>query len=298
MAALMVIAVSIQWAKQVNEKPQALAMLMDMTKLLVCDVLLILIYPPYYYAFTTLSSTGQMGFTLLLPMIKLAMRNVFSRAISRLGDETPALVIFNADMFGLLFMSYCMQHSLSVVTTLELMFADVVIMGLSLRDIQIALSGVGGLADNVEASSVWSQCQDSAAFLRLEGRKSVMLERASILLENKPQEIEKPLLNRAVGPTQEDVKLDGGLEPETTSSSYSNFALVSNPLRLGRRWLQGSRVYPKGSAGASSVPISLAYTRKVRRVLYMAEFVLLLNYVEVVIPLVFCTFPTGFLSCQ
>jgi hypothetical protein len=35
------------------------------------------------------------------------------------------------------------------------------------------------------------------------------------------------------------------------------------------------------------LPITLHYTCKVRRLLYMAEFLILLKYVEVVIPLVF-----------
>ncbi|KAG6616873.1 uncharacterized protein IUM83_04633 [Phytophthora cinnamomi] len=45
---------------------------------------------------------AQTAFTILLPLIKLLMRNLFARAARHLGDETPELVIFNADAFEFL----------------------------------------------------------------------------------------------------------------------------------------------------------------------------------------------------
>lgn len=54
-------------------------MLIDMVKLWICDFLLGFIYPPYFYIFTSLTSQAQMAFTLLLPVIKIFMRNLFAR---------------------------------------------------------------------------------------------------------------------------------------------------------------------------------------------------------------------------
>jgi hypothetical protein len=106
-----VIPMAIQWAKGILGSPRAAMMLFDMIKLWLCDFLLAFIYPPYYYVFTTFSGNAQLAFTLLLPLIKLFMRNLFARAVSHLGDETPVLVIFNADVFGSLFVAYCMQNA-------------------------------------------------------------------------------------------------------------------------------------------------------------------------------------------
>jgi hypothetical protein len=51
----------------------------------------------------------------------------------------------------------------------------------------------------------------------------------------------------------------------------------------------------KNVAAAGKHPPGTAatlYARKVERLLYMAEFLLLINYVEVIIPLVFCKCPS------
>lgn len=51
------------------------------------------------------------------------------------------------------------------------------------------------------------------------------------------------------------------------------------------------RIHPDSHQVAESPSrLSVAYSLKVRRLLYMAEFSLLLNYVEIVIPLVFCEY--------
>ncbi|EGZ14717.1 hypothetical protein PHYSODRAFT_410430, partial [Phytophthora sojae] len=63
------------------------------------------------------------------------MRNLFARAVGHLGDEAPEIVVFNADVFGSLFVSCCMQLSPSFWMTLGVMLADVFLMGLSLRDL-------------------------------------------------------------------------------------------------------------------------------------------------------------------
>jgi hypothetical protein len=52
-----------------------------------------------------------MAYTAVLPVIKLLTRNLFARAVSHLTDETPKLVVFNADVFGSLFVAYCMQSA-------------------------------------------------------------------------------------------------------------------------------------------------------------------------------------------
>ncbi|KAE8887547.1 hypothetical protein PF005_g24742 [Phytophthora fragariae] len=142
---LTVIPMGIQWGEDLLRNPKAVTMLIDMAKLWICDVLLTFIYPPYYYIFASLSNTAQMAFTLLLPVIKIFMRNLFARAVGHLGDETPGLVIFNADVFGSLFVAYCMQSSPSFWATMELMLVDIGLMGLSLRDIERARKGLGEL---------------------------------------------------------------------------------------------------------------------------------------------------------
>lgn len=64
-------------------------------------------------------------------------------------------MIFNAEIFNALFVSYCMQNSPSIWTTLELMAVDVIQMMLSLRKMKIAHHKLETLSRQVEQESSW-----------------------------------------------------------------------------------------------------------------------------------------------
>lgn len=242
-----------------------------------------------------------MPFTLLLPVIKLLMRNLFARAVGHLGDETPVLVIFNADVFGSLFVAYCMHSSPSFWATMELMVVDISLMGLSLRDIERARKGLGGLERKVDNGYMWASYHGEVGHISLGGRIPTTLERASIFLEREAQQqgADGSRSSRLLQLTQ--VPSDQEREGPTLVAKSAAETFIE---RLKAAGLSG-RIYPvAGRRGivkevreeaattytgsrTLSVQERLKYTRKVRRLLYMAEFLLLLNYVEVVIPLVF-----------
>ncbi|KAE9032217.1 hypothetical protein PR003_g11174 [Phytophthora rubi] len=297
---LTVIPMGIQWAKDLLENPKAVAMLIDMVKLWLCDFLLVFIYPPYFYVFTTLTHTAQMAFALLLPLIKLFMRNLFARAVAHLGDETPGLVIFNADVFGSLFIAYCMQSSPSIWTTMELMVVAVCLMGLSLRDIEHARKGLGELERKVDSGYMWSSYHGAVGHISLGGRLPTTLERASILLE---RETQSPANNSRSSQLLELKRMI--LDDEQEREGPTLVTKITKKSSVGhdilRMFGSSARIHPDAeqsgkkveedtrSTGSRTLGVQdrLKYTRKVRRLLYMAEFLLLLNYVEVVIPLIF-----------
>jgi hypothetical protein len=296
---LTVVPMAIQWTKGILENPRAATMLLDMIKLWLCDFLLAFIYPPYYYVFTTLSNKAQLAFTLLLPLIKLLMRNLFARAVGHLGDETPGLVIFNADVFGSLFVAYCMQSAPSLWSTVVLMTADIVVMGLSLRDIEIARRGLGELERKVDEAFEWNSFHGASRNIRLRGLKMTTLERVSLLLEQEGQsqvesarsmqlvELKRVLPLEEHGPQL--VVVDSKKTKPTIIAVMHNVLAPSNQIHPAAgpkrvRWTSAT-----GSRTMSSHD-KLKYTRKARQLLYMAEFLLLLNYVEVIIPLVFCEY--------
>ncbi|KAL4117926.1 hypothetical protein PRIC2_010254 [Phytophthora ramorum] len=108
----------IQWLKKIRETPGAVAWLINVIKLWICQVLMVFIYPPYYFVFTTLSPNGQTAFSMLLPVIKLIMRNIYVKTVVHLSDELPEVITFNIEIYNALFISYCMQNSPSFGTTL------------------------------------------------------------------------------------------------------------------------------------------------------------------------------------
>lgn len=82
------------------------------------------VYPAYNFAFVSLSPSSQTAFAMLLPVIKLLAKNVMSYLFSATEDFKPEMVIFNVEVFHVLFVSFCMQSAMSIYTTLLLIAAD------------------------------------------------------------------------------------------------------------------------------------------------------------------------------
>ncbi|KAG6962634.1 hypothetical protein JG687_00007045 [Phytophthora cactorum] len=74
-------------------------------------------------------------FAFLLPIIKMILRNVMSRTVVHLNDEIPEVVLMNVEVFNSLFMSYCMQNTPSIWTTLGLIAIDGAQMIASMHDV-------------------------------------------------------------------------------------------------------------------------------------------------------------------
>eukprot|EP00644_Phytophthora_capsici_P017482 jgi/Phyca11/127286/e_gw1.67.38.1 len=248
------ITLGLEWGWKIKRTHGAVTMFINTIKLWMCEVLLVFVYPPYFFVFTILSDQAQMAFALLLPVIKMVMRFLFSRTLLHLTDEMPETIIFHCDVFNALFVAYCMQNSPSMWTTLEIMFVDIIMIGVSLRELNDTKNHLRDLERPLEQKFDW------------EGRAVATLERASVLLrvrQNvKPARIKSSFMElKRVAPN---------VDPILPSSE-----IISPPKK-------------KINAPTRNLPVPIRYTRTVQRLLYMAEFLLLLNYVEVIIPLVFC----------
>ncbi|EGZ10080.1 hypothetical protein PHYSODRAFT_338768 [Phytophthora sojae] len=270
---LTLVCLGVQWAKILRETVGAVMMFIGMVKLWLCDILLVFVYPPYFYVFSTLSTNSQIALVLLLPVIKVLMRKLFSRAVQHLGDETPGLVVFNADVFGSLFVAYCMQRSPSTWTTTGIMMLDVVTMAISLRDVAIARKELLELERQLDKAHAWRSYRGEVGHISLGIRMPTTLERASILLDQAAGEYTN-------GPSIDIVDVAS----KNRIIDYS---------QSGRKIFGFARIHPADHGAVAvgrrspNAVIEASYTLKVRRLLCMAEFLLLLNYVEAMIPLIF-----------
>eukprot|EP00644_Phytophthora_capsici_P016687 jgi/Phyca11/122125/e_gw1.47.87.1 len=245
-------AIAIQWTSKLQASPKAGKMLLGTIKLWLCEFLLVFIYPPYFHVFSTISTMkAKMAFALLLPVLKLLMRNLFSRSVGHLGDETPGLVVFHADVFGSLFVAYCMQSSPLLWMTLTIMAVDILVMGISLNDLKKIHKELEVLERRLD---IWKSHHNALEYIVIKGRKPTALDRASVLLAHERVK-------------NSNTRIQQERTGSTAPSSMREIGPVQS--RLAR------------------VSLKRSYAAKVRRLLYMAEYVLLLNYVEVVIPLVF-----------
>uniref|UniRef100_H3HCH4 Uncharacterized protein n=1 Tax=Phytophthora ramorum TaxID=164328 RepID=H3HCH4_PHYRM len=279
-----------EWATKIRRTPGAATMLVNTIKLWMCEVLLVFIYPPYFYVFTTLSHEAQMAFALLLPAIKMFMRNLFSRTVLHLTDELPEIVIFSCDVFNALFVSYCMQNSPSMWTTLEIMAVDIVMMAVSLHDADATKNKLTDLEQRIEQEIDWESLSSADG----NSRAPTTLERASYLLrlrrDVRPEmRVSSFLELKRVVPIMHSILPAPALMPPAKKRKTTRMEAAKSSVRRGS-------VYPLSRVagnGMPRLPVTVRYTRLVQRLLYMAEFLLLLNYVEVIIPLVFSIYLYG-----
>ncbi|KAE9077023.1 hypothetical protein PF010_g23672 [Phytophthora fragariae] len=276
----------VEWAGKVRETPGAATMLINSGKLWLCQLLLVFTYPPYFYIFTTLSKGGKTAFALLLPIIKIFMKNILARTVTHLRDEMPEVVVFNCDVFNSLFVSYCMQNSPSIWITLEIMAFDVVMMAFSLRDATSSRKYLKSLEQKIAHQRSLSQ-------------KLTTLQRVSILLSDgsKPN-------NTLVSPTTSPTRIAPSpvLVTGLVGSNRIPSTVVVKPKTIENVFApahNSSPVTPVQRAPileqvvGGSPRLQSNYIRKVQRLVYAAEFLLLLNYVEVIIPLLFSIYLIG-----
>ncbi|KAF1793666.1 hypothetical protein GQ600_25703 [Phytophthora cactorum] len=98
-----------------------------------CQVALTFIYPLYIFGFTSLSGIRQLFYVLLLPVIKSVSRNWISYTLAGQDDIKPEVVIFNVEVFNALYVSSAVQNSSSLGTTVALMLIDVLHFWFSMR---------------------------------------------------------------------------------------------------------------------------------------------------------------------
>ncbi|TMW57551.1 hypothetical protein Poli38472_003476 [Pythium oligandrum] len=102
-------------------------------------------YAIYFFVFTQLPPIGQNAFTLMLPLLKLALKNYFSFMLRQLDDLKPAFVVLNVDVFSALYVASILQASQSRVNTTIVLAVDVVQMAIAVDDLCVVMSEIQSL---------------------------------------------------------------------------------------------------------------------------------------------------------
>jgi hypothetical protein len=190
-----------------------------------------------------------------------------------------------------------MQNSPSIWTTLEIMAVDIVMMGVSLRETEATKRSLKDLERRIEHEIDWDSHQHAAG--NKKKRATNTLKRASILLRLRRGVRQESRASSFLELKRVATHVDAILpEPPRQKQRKTSFvASARDSVRglssgqLPRKLLARGSVHavvPVAGHRMPRLPVTTRYTRMVQRLLYMAEFLLLLNYVEVVVPLVFC----------
>ncbi|POM72903.1 Hypothetical protein PHPALM_10314, partial [Phytophthora palmivora] len=96
-----------------------------------------------------MSLTYQPMFALLIPAFKMLQKNVLSRILAGRDDTKPQVVILNVEIFNALFIASCMQNSQSISTSITLVAVDIFQAAISLLDLYRMVNDVKKLFDKL-----------------------------------------------------------------------------------------------------------------------------------------------------
>lgn len=302
---------TVSWYKHVRANRLTIVCIADALLILSCQSILIMLYPVYYYAFTNVA-TGplQTAFSLLLPVLKILARNLLASVCRDSDERTPQIVVFNADIGNTLFVSYCMQFNPTLMTTLSLMAANIFQALLSLRDVNNILAGLKQLDDEIrearlqheqakQAERVMSS-QRSLTTQSTHGMEHSVVARAMEILQryrfrdrstSTTRTITIVLYRLSITPWARQAQVVPDAPLSSTGATASRPGPSTTTLVLPATPSAPSRPKRPQSRDMSRVErLERQYVRLVFKLLYVTEFLMLIEYAEVVIPVIYRTF--------
>ncbi|TMW58162.1 hypothetical protein Poli38472_011750 [Pythium oligandrum] len=221
------------------------------------ETMMTYIYPMYLSAFKSLSPSSQSAFTLLLPLIKVTLRNHFGRVLRGVDDVKPVFVVFNVDLFSALYVTSCLQSSQSSFNIVLISTVDIIQLTVSVADVRSVLKEIHAIIrrDQYEGS-ILSLCSAVASNPKV--RKELDRQCLSAKIANASR------YNVSTAPTRQIVPVSCAGE----ASSLQKAKKTS---------------LPAGIRSAQRVRL----VQKITKVLYIAEFVLLIEFAEVMIPIIY-----------
>ncbi|KAJ0394852.1 hypothetical protein ATCC90586_004651 [Pythium insidiosum] len=218
---------------------------------------MLMVYPTFGAVFVALkgSPVAQTALLLLLPVLKLVLRNGFARICRPWEDLLPKLTVFSVDVFNALYLVTCLQDAGSWVTTAIIVALDVAQLGLL----------VYGL--HRRARLLQAMRQDLAK-LRRQTTEDVLLVPMTVRL----------------------VAHDDSLRHSSGVRLLACVPHASARLRLGAVAPRPLDAEP-GRVEASSQPsVQVQVLQQSMKLLFQSEFIALAEYVECVVPVVYAVY--------
>lgn len=252
-----------------------------------CQISLTFIYPAYIYGFVTINPDAQTLYIALLPILKIALKNWISHFLGDLDDMKPEIVIFNVEIFNALYVSCCMQRSPSITTTLLISFVDWVQAFLSLRDINELHLDVKNFMRMIPDDHAWhGKTFVEVALLIIDKDPRIRSHaslRASCVGNGEPK---YPMLSRkSVGSLLQDGRNSILIVPvvaATDSTACDEDSVAHNEPATK------FAASPRSKADfLDSERARLRFVQKVTQLLFTSEFVVLIEYTEVIVPIIY-----------
>ncbi|EGZ10564.1 hypothetical protein PHYSODRAFT_519962 [Phytophthora sojae] len=233
-----------------------------------CQVALTFIYPIYIYGFVSLTGIHQVMFVMLLPVIQIIAKNWVSRQLTN-HDLKPESVIFIVEVFNALYVSHALHNSSSWKTTATIMSIDFTHFWLSMLDVVQALDELKALMAKIP-------------------RGHPIAKENFVHVATRLVEIEYMLSPASKRSSPGGSKLSWRAQMEAWLSSRDMLSKGSTSRRDATEL--NSFVNPTAIIGLETIfsrQERAELIRKSARVLFVTEYIVLIEYAEVVLPIIY-----------
>ncbi|KAF4144651.1 hypothetical protein GN958_ATG06181 [Phytophthora infestans] len=271
---------------------------------------MVLTYPAYEALFRfAKGSSYQLPVILLLPFIKVAVKNMVLRCMASMEDMLPEAVIFTVDFFNAVYVATCMQSAssataITVITTTDLSQTIIMLFGLHHRTAEL----LPRLCQTIDidpsgcdlVNALCALCGDSKKFKK-QTRTDVSIRSClPLVLADEDREL-LAILERLSSEESSDV--DHVLKISSSSSVQHLVIPGKKPKRKFRNILvrkHNDIVHP-----LSSVDSTVTWATKVHRhksnqsvtilretlgALFTTECIIVTAYLEAIVPLFYCCY--------
>lgn len=264
---------------------------------LICQVLLTFVYPAYLYGFISVEPSNQKFYVMLLPVIKIIAKNWISYYLGNKYDLMPQIMIFNVDVFNALYVSSSMQNSQSITTMLEMIALDALLGWVSISDISDLVKDVLRLRRKIPAGHPLK----TASFIE------ITLQ----IIEEDPHARDRLVMRRYSSSAMVVRRWSGPSMSYMTAHLQSGSSSTSRqvlPVDLPNPTLHTTPEVKTASLRLAPVQKSLGsifspkerqrFLQQSARVLFTTEFVILVEYTEVIVLFIYSEYLLELSPCR
>lgn len=264
----------LSWRHLARANSQAWARILGAAKFYLCQGFLLAVYPLYYHLFTLVPDSShvlRLFVWCMLPLFNVVARVLFHRFSRKEhgGQElTPLLIVFNADAMGALFITFCVQYNPSLNVSIGVAAYKIIEAGLVYWELRGAGRELGLLQRRLDGPEYSNLVPSNLSASRTRSSSMAVLNDAIQIISS--------------------YNLQQQAEGAIISSLSSVARLKSWCIPFGSSVLPVVSDCNKVQSSAELRSIDMEFLDHALQLLYRTELVLLTEYVEVVVPLLYC----------
>ncbi|TMW58454.1 hypothetical protein Poli38472_010013 [Pythium oligandrum] len=243
-----------------------------------CQISLTVVYPAYLSVFVGLKGTTQTAFFLLLPVIKILNKNWISRFLPNNDGVKPEVIIFNIEIFHALYISCALQNVSSTGAMVVIMAIDLVLIWLAISDINALLAEINQLVKRLQGHDTSNGSSlDTTNLLRL---CREFLDDPVVTSDPRFHSKHSSILEQ-MGTKQWLPSLRATVQPQELTAQHSSLTAVgpcSDDVKVPLR---------------TRTEYKIDYISKTAQMLFTTEFVILIEFTEVIVPTMYSIFLTA-----